>query len=147
VRACTLASIIRSEYVRLARHDTRTTGRIPQLTRGMRQLKREVSLIKPHVGTKSQRPQEVGKRRPKLHLYATNVRELDTSRECPTRINREANSTNSPRNWNPSELSKRSRSSGENSTIITEGSAKRKPRVRETRERCKGRQLLSPQRP
>jgi len=80
-RAFTLASIIRSEYVRLARHDVRTTGRIPQLTRGMRQLKRDVSVIKHHVASTSQRPLEVGKPRPKLHLYAMSVRELDTSRE------------------------------------------------------------------
>ena len=53
----------------------------PQLTRGMRQLKREVSVIKHHVATTSQKPQEVGTRRTKLQLYAMSVRELDTSRE------------------------------------------------------------------
>jgi len=55
------------------------------------------------------------------------------TRVCPTRLNREANCTNSPGNRNPNERSKRSRSSGEKSTLRT-GSAKRKPRVRETRE-------------
>jgi len=91
----------------------------PQLTRGMRQLRREVNVIKPHVAAKSQRPQEAGTRGPKLHLYAMSVRGLDTSRECPTRLNREANSTNSPGKRNPSERSKPSRSSGEKSTLRT----------------------------
>ena len=36
VRAFTLASMTRSDFVRLARHVTRTTGRTPQLTRGTR---------------------------------------------------------------------------------------------------------------
>jgi len=41
------------------------------------------------------------------------------ARECPTLLNREANSTNSPGNRNPSERSKRSRSSSEKSTPRT----------------------------
>jgi len=57
------------------------------------------------------------------------------ARECPTQLNQEANSTNSPGKRNPSERSKVSRSSGEKSTLIQEGSAKRKPRFRETRAR------------
>ena len=79
-RAFTLASIICSEYVRLAQ-DTRTTGRTPQLTGGMQQLRREVSVIKPHVAT-SQRTQKVETRRPKLQLKAISVKHFDTSREC-----------------------------------------------------------------
>ena len=93
---------------------------------GMRQLKREVSVIKPHVATTSQRPQEVGTRRPKLHLYAMSVRELDTSRECPTRLIRKANSTNSPGKRIPSERSKSSRSSGEKSTLRTRRECEKK---------------------
>jgi len=69
------------------------------------------------------------------------------ARECPTRLNREVNSTNSPGKRNPSEVRNVHALREKSPHPEQEGSAKRKSRVRETRARCKGRQLLSPQRP
>ena len=48
------------------------------------------------------------------------------ARECPTRLNWVANSTNSPGKRNPSERSKRSRSPGEKSTLRTRRECEKK---------------------
>ena len=113
----------------------------------MRRLKREVSAVRPHLAT-SQKPQQVGTRRSKLHLYAMSVRELDSSRDS---VQHGSIGKRTPL----IRLEKGTRANVRNIHALRaksphseqEGSAKRKPRVRETQERCKGRQLLSPQRP
>jgi len=101
----------------------------------MRQLKREVSAIRPHAAT-SQRHQEV-RTQDQSCTYMLKVWGNWTLRECLTRLNWEANSTNSPGKRNPSEHSTRSRSSGEKSTQNKKG-VRKENHASGKRERCKG---------
>jgi hypothetical protein len=58
------------------------------------------------------------------------------ARECPMRLKREENSTNSPGRRKPSERSRRSRSPEHKPLHSTRKAVKRKQSVRKTRTRC-----------